>query len=125
MIYGFVNVSSRIKEFGVLRCIGLSKRDVFLLLFYEIALLCIFATLFATPISAYICYYYNINPIVIDGIADMYKDYGIVSDEIPFDYNLFTIAWNVGVIYLLNFLSILYPYMYINSFRPIEATRHV
>lgn len=125
MIYGFVNVSSRIKEFGVLRCIGLSKRNIFLLLFYEIALLSIFATLLATPIAAYICYYYNINPIVIDGIADMYKDYGIVSDEIPFDYNLFTIGWNVGVIYLLNFLSILYPYMYINSFRPIEATRHV
>ena len=125
MIYGFINVSSRIKEFGVLRCIGLSKEKVFSLLIYEILILSSLALLLATPVSAYICYYYSINPIVIEGMSEMYKDYGIVSDEIPFDFNLFTIFWNLGVIYLLNILSVIYPYFYINSFRPIEATRHV
>ena len=125
MIYGFVNVSSRIKEFGVLLSIGLSKSNIFALLFYEMLALSSVAIIFATPIAGYICYYYSINPIVIEGIADMYKDYGIVSDEIPFDFNMLTILWNLGVIYILNFLSILYPYMYINSFKPIEAIRHV
>ncbi|QOY51386.1 ABC transporter permease [Candidatus Sulfurimonas baltica] len=125
MIYGFVNVSSRIKEFGVLRCIGLSKSNIFLLLFYEILILSSVAIILAVPIAGYICYYFELNPVVIEGIAEMYKDYGIVSDEIPFDFNMFTISWNIGVIYILNFLSILYPYMYINSFEPIEATRHV
>jgi ABC-type lipoprotein release transport system permease subunit len=125
MIYGFINVSSRIKEFGVLRCIGLSKADIFSLLFYEIFILSSAAILLAAPIAGYICYYFELNPVVIKGIAETYKDYGIVSDEIPFDFNMSTIAWNIGVIYILNFLSILYPYMYINSFKPIEATRHV
>ncbi len=125
MIYGFINVSSRIKEFGVLRCIGLSKRNIFLLLVYEIVILSTLAILLAGPIAASIAYYYSINPVVIEGIAEMYKDYGIVSDEIPFDFDLIGIFWNVGVIYLLNFLSVIYPYFYINSFRPIEATRHV
>jgi len=125
MIYGFINVSSRIKEFGVLRCIGLCRADVFSLLFYEIVILSSLAVALATPIAAYICYYYSINPIVIEGMSEMYKDYGIVSDEIPFDFNLLTISWNLGVIYLLNILSVIYPYFYINSFRPIEATRHV
>lgn len=125
MIYGFINVSSRIKEFGVLRCIGLSKANIFSLLAYEIVILSTLAVLFAGPIAASICYYYSINPVVIEGMAEMYKDYGIVSDEIPFDFNLFTVSWNIGVIYLLNFLSVIYPYFYINSFRPIEATRHV
>ncbi|QOY55256.1 ABC transporter permease [Candidatus Sulfurimonas marisnigri] len=125
MIYGFVNVSSRIKEFGVLRCIGLSKSNIFLLLFYEILILSSVAIILAVPIAGYICFYFELNPVVIEGIAEMYKDYGIVSDEIPFDFNMFTISWNIGVIYILNFLSILYPYMYINSFEPIEATRHV
>lgn len=125
MIYGFINVSSRIKEFGVLRCIGLSKSNIFSLLFYEIFMLSSAAIILAAPIAGYICYYFELNPIVIEGIAEMYKDYGIVSDEMPFDFNMTTIAWNLGVIYLLNFLSILYPYMYINSFEPIEATRHV
>ncbi len=125
MIYGFINVSSRIKEFGVLRCIGLSKSNIFSLLVYEIIILSTLAVLFAGPISAFICYYYSINPVVIEGIAETYKDYGIISDEIPFDFDPWTMSWNIGVIYLLNFLSVLYPYFYINSFRPIEATRHV
>ena len=125
MIYGFINVSSRIKEFGVLKCIGLSKQNIFSLLFYEIFILSSAAFIIAVPLATYICYYYSINPIVIEGIAEMYKDYGIVSDEIPFDFNMFTIFWNIGVIYILNFLSILYPYFFINSFEPIEASRHV
>lgn len=125
MIYGFINVSSRIKEFGVLRCIGLCGKNIFTLLFYEIFILSSFAILFAAPIAAGICYYYTLNPIVIEGIAQMYKDYGIVSDELPFDFSLFTITWNVLLIYALNFLSILYPYFYINSFKPIEASKHV
>jgi ABC-type lipoprotein release transport system permease subunit len=125
MIYGFINISSRIKEFGVLRSIGLSKKNIFLLLFYEIFILSTISVIIATPIAGYICYYFNINPVVISGIAEMYKDYGIVSDEIPFNFDIFTIFWNVAVVYILNFLSVLYPYLYINSFKPIEATRHV
>ncbi len=125
MIYGFINVSSRIKEFGVLKCIGLSKANIFLLLFYEILILSSAAIILATPIAGYICYYYSVNPIVIEGIAEMYKDYGVISDELPFEFNMYTISWNVGVIYMLNFFSILYPYFFINSFEPIEASRHV
>ena len=125
MIYGFINVSSRIKEFGVLRCIGFSSSHIFSLLFYEIFTLSSLAVLLATPIAGTICYYYSLHPIVIEGIADMYKDSGIISDEIPFNFDLFTIFWNVGIVYVMNFLSILYPYFYINSFKPIEATKHV
>ena len=125
MIYGFVNISSRIKEFGVLESIGLSNTNIMKLLFYEIFILTTLAILLATPIASYICYYYSINPIVIDGISDMYKDYGIVSDKIPFDFTPFTIFWNVSLIYILNILSVVYPYFYIRSFTPIEATRHV
>jgi len=125
MIYGFINVSSRIKEFGVLRCIGLSKGNIFKLLFYEILIIASIAVLVATPIAGYICYYYALNPIVIEGIAEMYRDYGVVSDEIPLFFDVPTILWNISVIYILNFLSIIYPYFYINSFEPIKATRHV
>ena len=125
MIYGFINISSRIKEFGVLRCIGLSNRNIFSLLFYEIFILTTLAIVLATPIASYICYYFSVNPITIEGMAEMYKDYGIVSDEVPFNFSYFSIFWNISVIYILNLLSIIYPYFYINSFKPIEATKHV
>jgi len=125
MIYGFVNVSTRIKEFGLLGAIGLSNREIKLLLFYEIFILSTLAIIIATPIGGYIAYYYSIHPIVIEGISETYKDYGIVSDEMPLSFDLFTIFWNVMVVYVLNLLSILYPMRYLSSFRPVEALGHV
>ena len=125
MIFGFINVSSRVREFGTLRCIGLSQRKVSVLLFYEMFMLSTAAILLATPIGGAIAYYFSLYPIVIDGMSEIYKDYGIVSDEMPFSFNLFTISWNVATIYVLNFLSILYPLRYINAFKPIEAVHHV
>ncbi len=125
MIFGFINVSSRVKEFGTLRSIGVTRADVRRLLFYEIFILSTIALLVATPLGGYINYYYHLHPIIIEGMSETYKDYGIVSDEMPFDFNILTISWNVAVIYWLNFLSILYPIKYINHFKPIEAVRHV
>jgi len=125
MIYGFINVSSRVREFGTMRCIGLSQANIRELLFYEIFILSTAAVIVATPLGAAINYYFSIHPIIIDGISETYKDYGVVSDEMPFDFNLFTIGWNIAIIYVLNFLSIIYPITYINAFKPIEAVRHV
>ena len=125
MIFGFINVSSRVKEFGTLRCIGLSRSNIRTLLIYEIFILSTLAIVLATPIGAYIAYYFSLYPIVIEGMSETYKEYGIISDELPFSFDLFTIFWNVAVIYILNFLSVIYPIRYINAFRPIEATRHV
>ena len=125
MIFGFINVSSRVREFGTLRCIGLSRGKIRLLLLYEIFILSTAAILLATPIAAYIAYYFSVHPIVIEGMSETYKQYGVVSDEIPFAFDLFTISWNVILIYVLNFLSVIYPIRFINSFRPIEATHHV
>ncbi len=125
MIFGFINVSSRVREFGTLRSIGLTRGKIRLLLFNEIFILSSAAILFATPIGAYIAYYFSLHPFVMEGISETYKDYGVVSDEIPLAFDLFTISWNVAVIYLLNFLSIIYPIRYINSFKPVEASHHV
>lgn len=125
MIFGFINVSSRVREFGTLRCIGLSSTNVTLLLLYEIFILSSLAVVLATPMAAYTAYYFSVHPIIIEGMSEMYKEYGIVSDELPLSFDIFTISWNVIVIYILNFLSVVYPIKYINAFKPIEATKHV
>ena len=125
MIFGFINVSSRVREFGTLRSIGLSRGKIRLLLFNEIFILSSMAILLATPIGASIAYYFSLHPFVMEGISETYKDYGVVSDEIPLAFNWFTISWNVGMIYMLNFLSIIYPIRYINAFKPVEASHHV
>ncbi len=125
MIFGFINVSSRIREFGTLRCIGVSRTNISLLLFYEIFILSMLAIALATPIGASIAYYFSIHPIIIEGLSKTYKEYGVVSDEVPLAFNLFTIGWNIAFIFALNVLSIIYPIIYIGRFRPVEAAHHV
>ena len=125
MIFSFINITSRLHEFGLLRCIGLSHSNIIALLFWEIFIIATVAIFMATPFAASVAYYYSIHPILFEGISKTYKEYGIVSDSLNFSFDIFTISWNVGVIYLLSFLSIIYPLNYINKFTPLEASRHV
>ena len=125
MIYGFINVSARIKEFGVLKSIGLSDRNIDLLLFYEIVILTLAALILATSLGAYTAYYFEAHPIVIEGMSDLYKEYGVVSDEVPTRFHPLTVAWNSALVFGLNLLSILYPMVYVRSYTPVEAMHHV
>ena len=58
-------------------------------------------------------------------VEEMYKEYGVVDASIPSDFNLFTVAWNMGVILVLTLLSVLYPIFKVNSLTPTEAMHHV
>lgn len=125
LIYGFINVSSRVKEFGVLKSIGLRDLDIDKLLIYEMVILSLSAIVAGVFVGGYIAYYFELNPIVIEGMSEMYKDYGVVSDSVNTSFSLFTIFWNVLLIFSLNILSIFYPIYYIRSLTPIEALKHV
>lgn len=125
MIYGFINVSARIKQFGVLKSIGVSNRAIDRLLFYEILILTLLALAVATPLGAYTAYYFELHPIVIAGMSDMYKEYGVISDEVPTVFEPLTVVWNVLLVFVLNMLSIIYPLFYVRSFTAVEAMNHV
>ncbi len=125
MIYGFINAGSRIREFGTLQSIGMQAREIDMLLLFEMLLITLIALLIATPLGAFVAWYFELHPIIVEGIAESYKEYGIVSDAIPTRYDLFTVFWNSGVILLLNLASIIYPIRYVRGFTPTEAMRHV
>ena len=125
MIYGFINVSAHIKELGILRSIGVSDRNISALLLYEIVILTLAALFLAVPLGAYTAYYFEVHPIVIPGMSEMYRSYGVVSDEVPTLFEPFTVAWNSLLVFVLNLLSVVYPIVYVRSFTPVEAIRHV
>jgi ABC-type lipoprotein release transport system permease subunit len=125
MIYTFINASTRLKEFGILKSIGLKEGGVDRLLLYEMLVLTLSALILAAPLGAWTAYYFEIHPIVIPGMSDMYKQYGVVSDTVPTRFDLFTVTWNTLLVLALNLLSILYPVYYVRSFTPVEAMRHV
>ncbi len=125
MIFSYVNIYTRAREIGLLRALGLTSNDIFGMLFVEILLLAIVSIIIGTIIGASIAYYYELHPIVISGIAETYKEYGVVSDEIPMKFDLFTIAWNALTIFILNLAAILYPISKINKLTAMEAMRYV
>ncbi len=125
MIFSYVNIYTRAREIGLLRALGLTSKDIFKMLFVEILLLATVSIVVGTIIGASIAYYYELHPIVISGIAETYKEYGVVSDEIPMNFDLFTIAWNALTIFILNLTAIIYPVTKINKLTAMEAMRYV
>ncbi len=125
MIFSYVNIYTRAREIGLLRALGLTSKDIFGMLFTEILLLATVSMVVGTIIGASIAYYYELHPIVISGIAETYKEYGVVSDEIPMHFDLFTIAWNALTIFMLNLAAIIYPISKINRLTAMEAMRYV
>ncbi len=125
MIFSYVNIYTRVREIGLLRALGLTSKDIFGMLFIEILMLSTISIVFGTIVGASIAYYYELHPIVIAGIAETYKEYGLISDEMPMHFDLFTITWNALTIFILNLAAILYPIMKINKLTSMEAMRYV
>lgn len=125
MIFSYVNIYTRTREIGLLRALGLTSKDIFVILFSEILILAIFSVLLGALIGGFLAHYYEVHPIVIRGMAEMYKDYGVVSDKLPLHFDLFTITWNALTIFMLNITAIAYPIVKINKLTAVEAMRYV
>ncbi len=125
MIFSYVNIYTRTREIGLLRALGLTSKDIFIILFVEILLLATLSVGLGTLIGGFIAHYYELHPIIISGMAEMYKDYGVVSDEVPMHFDLFTITWNALTIFLLNLTAIIYPVSKVNKLTATEAMRYI
>lgn len=125
MIFSYVNIYTRTREIGLLRALGLTSKDIFVILFSEILILATLSVLLGALIGGFLAHYYEVHPIVIQGMAEMYKDYGVVSDKLPLHFDLFTVTWNALTIFMLNITAIAYPIIKINKLTAVEAMRYV
>ena len=125
MIFSFLNIVGRTRELGMLRAVGLSPHDVTKLLLTEMLLIALSSVGLSVAVGAPIAWYYEVHPIVIQGIAEAYKSYGLVDDKLPMRCDVFTIFWNAGTVFVLNVLAVLYPIAVVNRYPPVEAMRHV
>lgn len=125
MIFSFLNIVGRTRELGMLRAVGLSPRDVSKLLLTEMLLIALSSVGLSVAFGAPIAWYYEVHPVVIQGIAEAYKSYGLVDDKLPMRCDALTISWNAGVVFMLNVLAVLYPIAVVNRSTPVEAMRHV
>lgn len=125
MIFSYVSIYARTRQIGLLRALGFTPKDIRILLFNEMLIIAFFSVTLGGIIGAAVTYYFEIHPLVVSGLAETYKDYGIISDALPTRFDLFTISWNALSIFILNLTSILYPIYKINQLSVTEAMRHV
>jgi ABC-type lipoprotein release transport system permease subunit len=126
MIYTLLVVFSRVKEIGILRAIGTSKKQIFSMLLFESVLLSFISVVLGGLVGAYLAYYFSVNPIELaDKYQEQFKQYGMMSTALPTDFNLFTIARDMLIMFILGILSTLYPIFKLNSLTPSKAMHHV
>lgn len=126
VIYTMLNIFSRIKEIGILRAIGTSRKQILQMLVFESSILSTISVIIGGILGAYIAYYYNINPIQLGAEFEaQFKQYGLVSSALPTDFNPINIIRDMVIMFFLCVLSTLYPILKANNFKPIEAIHHV
>ncbi len=126
LIYTFISIYARVKEIGVLRAIGTSRRQVFEMLMFESSVLSLFGVVAGGLIGAYLAYYFSINPLDFGKEFDeQFKQYGLVNTKLPTDFNMVNILRDMIIMYIFCVLSTLYPIIKVNSFKPVEAINHV
>jgi len=125
MIYTLLTVFARVREIGILRAIGTTQKQVLWMLLLESSLLAAISVVSGGLIGGCFAYYYHVNPIVMTGFEEQFKQYGLAVSAIPTAFDPMTILRDMFVMFLLSVLSTLYPILKINRFRPVEAMRHV
>ncbi|MEA2085000.1 MAG: FtsX-like permease family protein [Thermodesulfobacteriota bacterium] len=123
MIYTLLTVFARVREIGILRAVGTTPSQILRLLLLESALLGLVSVIAGGLIGGALAYYFELNPIVISGYEEQFKQYGLAASAMPAIFSLSTLVRDMIVMFVLTVLSTLYPILKVNGYRPIDAIR--
>lgn len=125
MIYSFISMFARIKEIGVMRALGTTPSQIIQILVLETLLLAFISAIIGGLFGGYLAYYFQLNPIDLGEIGDAYKEFGLITTELPALFSWTTTFKGMVYVFILNLISIIYPIYKVLSFRPIDAIHHV
>ena len=125
MIYSFISMFARIKEIGVMRALGTTPSQIIQILVLETLLLAFISAIIGGLFGGYLAYYFQLNPINLGEIGDAYKEFGLITTELPALFSWTTTFKGMVYVFILNLISIIYPIYKVLSFRPIDAIHHV
>lgn len=125
MIYTFLNIFARVREFGILRAIGTTPTQVFMTLLLESIIVSSLGVIIGGILGGSASLYFNYNPIDYSGYEEQFKQYGLAASAMPADFSLIIICRDMLILYILSLLSTLYPIVKILGLKPVEAIKHV
>ena len=125
MIYAYLAIYARIKEVGIMRAIGTSPAQITGILFLETLVLASISVAIGAVLGGWLSYYYELHPIALSELEEVYQQYGIIEAVLPTDFSWGAVFKGVGFILGLNVLSIVYPVWQIVRIKPIDAVHHL
>lgn len=125
LIYTFLAVQSRIKEIGIMRAIGTKPSQILRVLLYETFILAVVSVIIGGIVGGYLTYYFNINPIYLSSVEEMYREYGILDAHLPTEFEWNYVFIGTAYVFVLNLISIIYPAWTVIRIRPIDAINHI
>ncbi len=125
MIYTLLAVYGRVREIGVMRAIGTTPSQIMAMLMLENGLLASLSVFAGGIVGGILAVYFEYNPIVISGMEEQFKQYGLAVSSMPTIFMPAMIVRDMTVMFVLTLLSTLYPVLKVNRIPPIEAIHHV
>lgn len=125
MIYTLLSVFARIHQLGIMRAIGTTPRQLLSLLLLEGAMLALISVIVGGCIGAALALYFQYHPIVISGMEEQFKQYGLAVSAMPTAFMPLMIVRDMLLMFVLTLLSTLYPIVKINRIPAVEAIHHV
>lgn len=126
MIYTLLTVMGRIREIGILRALGTTPGQVFIMLGLESLVLALVSVAAGGLLGSALAYYFHLHPIVLaSGYEEQFKQYGLQASALPTSFMPLMIVRDMTVMFVLSLLATLYPIVKVNGYRPVEAIHHV
>jgi ABC-type lipoprotein release transport system permease subunit len=110
-------------ELGVLNSIGMEKRRLFFMVWWELIILATIGIVIGLIFAFGLSYYFYVNPIVLTGeLADAMEKFEF--DAImPASIEPRLFIWQAIVVYFICLIIILFPFFHIRNINPVKAMR--
>ncbi|MFP4476069.1 MAG: ABC transporter permease [Desulfatibacillaceae bacterium] len=115
-------VFERTKEFGVLMALGTTSRRLTKLLLLESSFLCLVGMILGIAGGAVFTLFMEQHGIRIAGVEDVLREYGLPAVLRP-RLSLATVLSGPAVVFVVTFLTALYPAFRVRMLKPVEALR--
>ena len=117
-------VAERKFEFGVLLAIGTSRIRMAVMLIFEMLSITLLGTLIGIFVSLPVIFYFNINPMRFTGeMAKAIEEYGM-EPFIRFSTDPEILFIQGFIIMVISLIISIYPLLYMNRLKPVEAMRN-
>jgi ABC-type lipoprotein release transport system permease subunit len=117
-------VFERTKEFGVMLAIGTAPGRLTRLVLLESVCMTLIGIIMGMIIGSLLTLYFQKHGIHISGAEDMMKEYGLPSRLYP-KLSVVSAAAGPIIVFVITFISAVFPALKIRRIKPIEAINHI